>query len=41
MIWLRKIDPGKVLDMTLPLDLASAAYEAVDNRDASKVLLTP
>jgi len=40
LIWDRKIDPGKVFDLTLPLDQAPEAYEAMDQRRATKVLLT-
>jgi threonine dehydrogenase-like Zn-dependent dehydrogenase len=39
-IWDRKIDPGKVFDLTLPLDQAAEGYEAMDERRATKVLLT-
>ncbi len=37
----RKIDPGKVFDLELPLDDAAAGYEAMDERGAIKVLLRP
>lgn len=40
LIWNRKIDPGKVFDLTLPLDQAAEGYEAMDERRAIKVLLT-
>ncbi|WP_448612599.1 zinc-dependent alcohol dehydrogenase family protein [Modestobacter sp. URMC 112] len=40
LIWDRKIDPGKVFDLTLPLDQAAAGYQAMDERRATKVLLT-
>jgi len=40
LIWNRQIDPGKVFDLELPLDQA-AAYQAMDQRDAIKVLLRP
>ena len=40
-IWDRTIDPGKVFDLTLPLEQAAEAYEAMDQRRATKVLLTP
>lgn len=40
LIWDRKIDPGKVFDLTLPLDEAPEAYRAMDDRRATKVLLT-
>ena len=41
LIWNRTIEPGKVFDLTLPLDDAADAYRAMDQRDAIKVLLTP
>lgn len=41
LIWDRKIEPGKVFDKTLPLDQAAAAYDAMDQRNAIKVLLQP
>jgi threonine dehydrogenase-like Zn-dependent dehydrogenase len=41
LIWNRQIDPGKVFDLELPLDEASAGYEAMDQRTAIKVLLHP
>lgn len=40
LIWDRKIDPGKVFDLTLPLEDAAAGYKAMDERRATKVLLT-
>jgi threonine dehydrogenase-like Zn-dependent dehydrogenase len=40
MIWDRKIDPGKVFDLTLPLEQAPEGYKAMDERRATKVLLT-
>lgn len=40
-IWNRRIDPGKVFDLELPLDDAAAAYQAMDSRQAIKVLLRP
>jgi threonine dehydrogenase-like Zn-dependent dehydrogenase len=40
LIWDRKIDPGKVFDMTLPLEKAAEGYAAMDERRATKVLLT-
>ncbi|GEP69155.1 zinc-dependent alcohol dehydrogenase family protein [Cellulomonas soli] len=39
-IWRREIDPGKVFDLVLPLEEAAAAYRAMDERRAIKVLLT-
>ena len=40
LIWDRKINPGKVFDLTLPLDKAPEGYKAMDERRATKVLLT-
>ena len=40
LVWDRKIDPGKVFDLTLPLDQAPDGYKAMDERRATKVLLT-
>ena len=40
LIWDRKIDPGKVFDLTLPLADAADGYRAMDERRATKVLLT-
>jgi threonine dehydrogenase-like Zn-dependent dehydrogenase len=37
----REIDPGKVFDLTLPLEQAAEGYKAMDERRAIKVLLTP
>ena len=37
----RVIDPGKVFDLTLPLDQAAEGYRAMDERRAIKALLTP
>ncbi|MDA1361091.1 hypothetical protein O1R50_15785 [Glycomyces luteolus] len=36
----REIDPGKVFDLTLPLEDAAEAYRAMDERRAIKALLT-
>ncbi|HIZ36963.1 MAG TPA: zinc-dependent alcohol dehydrogenase family protein [Candidatus Ruania gallistercoris] len=41
LIWDRTIEPGKVFDLTLPLDQAADAYAAMDQRRAIKVLLEP
>ncbi|SDU79856.1 Zinc-binding dehydrogenase [Gordonia westfalica] len=40
LIWKREIDPGKVFDLTLPLDQAAEGYRAMDERRAIKALLT-
>jgi threonine dehydrogenase-like Zn-dependent dehydrogenase len=39
LIWSRRVDPGKVFDLELPLEEASAGYQAMDDRRAIKVLL--
>jgi threonine dehydrogenase-like Zn-dependent dehydrogenase len=39
LIWNRRIDPGKVFDLELPLDQAAEGYRAMDARQAIKVLL--
>lgn len=41
LIMARTIDPGRVFDLTLPLDQAAEGYAAMDERRAIKVLLTP
>src|SRR5919107_1611013 len=41
LIWNRKIDPGKVFDLELPLDEAADGYRAMDQRDANKGVLRP
>jgi threonine dehydrogenase-like Zn-dependent dehydrogenase len=41
LIWNRQIDPGKVFDLTLPLEQAAEAYQAMDERRAIKTLLRP
>lgn len=40
LIWDRKIDPGVVFDLTLPLEEAAEGYLAMHERRATKVLLT-
>lgn len=40
-IWTRRIDPGRVFDLELPLSDAAAGYTAMDERRAIKVLLRP
>jgi hypothetical protein len=37
----RVIDPGRVFDLTLPLDQAAGGYRAMDERRAIKTLLQP
>ncbi|MEA5455932.1 zinc-dependent alcohol dehydrogenase family protein [Sinomonas sp. JGH33] len=41
LIWNRKINPGKVFDLELPLEDAAEGYRAMDERRAIKVLLRP
>jgi threonine dehydrogenase-like Zn-dependent dehydrogenase len=41
LIWNRQIDPGKVFDLTLPLDQVAEGYRAMDERRAIKTLLCP
>ena len=37
----QKINPGKVFDLTLPLDRVADGYRAMDERTAIKTLLKP
>jgi threonine dehydrogenase-like Zn-dependent dehydrogenase len=41
LIWNRRIDPGRVFDLTLPLEQAAEGYRAMDQRRAIKTLLRP
>ncbi len=41
LVWNRKINPGKVFDLQLPLAQVADAYRAMDERRAIKVLLWP
>src|SRR5919109_890642 len=41
LIWNRKINPGKVFDLHLPLDQVAEGYRAMDERRAIKTLLRP
>ena len=36
-----RINPGKVFDLTLPLDQVAGGYRAMDERPAIKALLLP
>jgi threonine dehydrogenase-like Zn-dependent dehydrogenase len=36
-----RIDPGRVFDLTLPLDQVAEGYKAMDERRAVKTLLAP
>jgi threonine dehydrogenase-like Zn-dependent dehydrogenase len=40
-VWDRRIDPGRVFDLELPLEQVADAYRAMDQREAIKVLLRP
>ena len=40
LIFKGEIEPGVVFDLTLPLDQAAEGYKAMDERRATKVLLT-
>ena len=40
VIWDRKTDPGKVFDLVLPLEKAVEGYAVMDERRATKVMLT-
>ena len=40
-VWDGRINPGKVFDLTVPLDQVAEAYRAMDERRAIKVLLRP
>src|SRR5467141_4780230 len=41
LVWERKIDPGKVFDLKLPLDQVAEGYREMDERRAIKTLLSP
>ncbi|HYA68575.1 MAG TPA: zinc-dependent alcohol dehydrogenase family protein [Acidimicrobiales bacterium] len=41
LVWSRKIEPGKVFDLTLPLEQVAEGYRAMDERRAIKALLRP
>jgi threonine dehydrogenase-like Zn-dependent dehydrogenase len=41
LIWSRQIEPGKVFDLSLPLDQVAEGYRAMDERRAIKALLWP
>jgi threonine dehydrogenase-like Zn-dependent dehydrogenase len=41
LIWNRQIDPGRVFDLSLPLEEAAEGYRAMDERRAIKTLLRP
>ncbi len=41
LIWNEKINPGKVFDLTLPLEQVAEGYRAMDERRAIKALLLP
>jgi threonine dehydrogenase-like Zn-dependent dehydrogenase len=41
LVWERKINPGAVFDLTLPIDQVAEGYRAMDERRAIKTLLRP
>jgi len=41
LVWKGKINPGKVFDLTLPLEQVAEGYRAMDERRAIKTLLRP
>ena len=41
LVYNQKIHPGKVFDLTLPLDQVAEGYRAMDERRAIKTLLQP
>jgi threonine dehydrogenase-like Zn-dependent dehydrogenase len=41
LVWAGKINPGKVFDLTLPLEQVAEGYRAMDERRAIKALLRP
>jgi threonine dehydrogenase-like Zn-dependent dehydrogenase len=41
MVWTGRIQPGKVFDLTLPLEQVADGYRAMDERRAIKTLLRP
>jgi threonine dehydrogenase-like Zn-dependent dehydrogenase len=41
LVWDGKINPGRVFDLTLPLDQVAEGYRAMDERRAIKILLRP
>jgi threonine dehydrogenase-like Zn-dependent dehydrogenase len=41
LVWSRKINPGKVFDLTLPLEKVAEGYRAMDERRAIKAFLWP
>ena len=41
LVWDGKINPGKVFDLTLPLEQVAEGYRAMDERRAIKTLLRP
>jgi threonine dehydrogenase-like Zn-dependent dehydrogenase len=41
LVWNGKINPGKVFDLTLPLDQVAEGYRAMDERHSIKTLLRP
>jgi len=40
LIWDRRINPGRVFDLMIPIEQAAEGYKAMDERRATKVMLT-
>jgi threonine dehydrogenase-like Zn-dependent dehydrogenase len=41
LVWSGKINPGKVFDLTLPLNQVAEGYRAMDERRAIKTCCAP
>jgi threonine dehydrogenase-like Zn-dependent dehydrogenase len=41
LVWNKTFEPGKVFDLTLPLEQVAEGYRAMDERRAIKTLLRP
>lgn len=41
LVWNGKINPGRVLDLALPLERVAEGYRVMDERRAIKTLLRP
>ena len=41
LVWEGRVNPGKVFDLTLPLEQVAEGYRAMDERRAIKALLRP
>jgi len=40
-LWKHEVDPGRVFDLTVPLDQIAGGYQAMDERRAIKTVLRP